>query len=339
MQKENLGGIAKKLVVPKKGILAADESTKTIKKRFAEAGVESTEEARRFYRELLFTAPGLEEYISGVIMYDETIRQATSEGVSFVEILRGQGIVPGIKVDLGTKPMANSPEESYTEGLAGLADRLKEYYKLGARFAKWRAVFKISDKLPSHECIETNAKILAEYAMVCQQENFVPIVEPEVLMAGEHTIDRCYEVTGEVLRQVFVKLKDRQVDLEAMLLKPNMIIAGEESDEESLPPEVAVKTVECLSANVPKEAPGIVFLSGGQSEKQACENLNAINLATQDLPWELSFSFGRALQKSALRAWAGDNNNLKAVQEAFLHRARLVSLAREGKYSQDMELD
>ncbi|MBD3310999.1 MAG: fructose-bisphosphate aldolase class I [Candidatus Magasanikbacteria bacterium] len=330
---DNLESIAKVLIASHKGILAADESTNTITKRFDVLGIESTEETRRQYREMLFTTAGIENYISGVILFDETIRQETEDGVSFVDVLKEKGIIPGIKVDQGKEAMQSSPEEMITKGLDSLAKRLQEYYKFGARFAKWRAVIKISEKLPTEECIEKNMSDLAQYAKICQENDFVPIVEPEVLRDGSHGIDRCYEVTKKVLEKLFEKLSEAGVDLKGILLKPNMITPGEASEEEMDPEIIAEKTVECFKAVVPEVVPGVVFLSGGQTEAQACENLNAMNKNYTDLPWQLSFSYGRALQNSAMRTWNGKDENVGEAQEVFLNRAKLVSAGREGKYS------
>lgn len=328
--------IAKKLVAPKKGILAADESGGTIKKRFDSIGVESTEETRRAYRELLFTAPRLGDYVSGVILYDETMRQSAEDGTPFSKVLSDQGIYPGIKVDMKTYPLAGAPGEMITEGLDGLRDRLKEYYELGARFAKWRAVYSITDTLPSDYCMNVNAHALSRYAALVQEAGMVPIVEPEVLMDGSHTIDRCFDVTKKVLLRVFAELYEQRVALNGILLKPNMVIAGSDGTG-ATPLQVADATVRCLKETVPAEVPGIVFLSGGQSEKEACENLQAMNSLPDHEPWELSFSYGRALQTTALKTWAGKEEQRAAAQQAFIHRSACVSAARSGTYSSDME--
>ncbi len=333
---QTIQDIADKMVTPRKGILAADESTPTITKRFDSIGAESTEENRRVYRELLFTTPGVEDYISGVILFDETLRQSTKDGVSFAKLLTGKGILPGIKVDMGTELLPGSETEKYTKGLDGLGERMKEYYELGARFAKWRAVYSISDTLPGEEIIKRNAEDLAEYAFICQQNNIVPIVEPEVLMAGAHGIDRCYEVTKQVLQTVFEKLKAKGVELDGMVLKPNMVISGMDAGEDA-PEKVAEMTVKCFREVVPRGMPGIVFLSGGQTEAQASANLNAMNMGDEMHPWELSFSYGRALQASTLKAWGGKEENVIQAQETFAHRAKLTSLARAGEYSEEME--
>ena len=327
----NLNEIARLLIAPGKGILAADESTGTIGKRFAKIAVENNEENRRVYREMLFTASNLGKYISGVIMYDETIRQRASDGHTFVTILEDQGILPGIKVDEGTEIMTDSPTEATTKGLENLSSRLPGYVNMGAKFCKWRAMFKISDNTPTENCLKINAERLAEYARLCQENNLVPIVEPEVLMEGEHSIQKCYEVTKKVLTAVFAELKSQGVDLSGIVLKPNMIISGLERAERDDAAEVATQTIQCLKETVPSEVPGIAFLSGGQSEEQACANLNEINKIARDCPWQLTFSYGRALQASALRAWGGKNENITAAREAFLNQARLTALARNGE--------
>ncbi|MBT4120579.1 MAG: fructose-bisphosphate aldolase class I [Candidatus Magasanikbacteria bacterium] len=337
---ETIQDIAIAMVAPGKGILAADESTPTIGKRLAGIEVENTEENQIKYRGLLFTTPEIEKYISGVIMYDETLHQSGKDGVSFPELLKSRGIIPGIKVDMGTEFFEGSDPsadgEKYTKGLDGLDERLKEYYKLGARFAKWRATFSISDELPTDSLINKNAEDLAEYAFVCQQNNIVPIVEPEVLMDGDHTIERCFEVTKQVLQVTFEKLKNRGVQLDGVVLKPNMVIAGQDAQKDT-PETVADMTVKCFREVVPKDVSGIVFLSGGQTERQACENLNAMNSTDEMHPWELSFSYGRALQASTLKAWLGKDENIKNAQEVFLHRCKMTSMARSGEYSGDLE--
>jgi len=328
--------IAAQLVATSKGILAADESTGTIKKRFDGISAECTENSRRDYRELLFTAEGVSDFVSGVILYDETLRQSSNDGQRLAEILADQGIIPGIKVDMGAKPLAFSDGELVTEGLDGLRDRLAEYYELGARFAKWRAVISIGDTAPSQYCIDANAHALARYAALCQEANIVPIVEPEVLMDGSHSIDECYAVTETTLKTVFDELYKQRVVLEQMLLKPNMIVSGQDCPEQAGVDEVAAKTIYCFEQTVPAAVPGIVFLSGGQSEAQATEHLNAIN-QMGDHPWEISYSFGRALQASALSAWGGKSKNVAAAQKALIHRCQLTSAARDGEYSTDME--
>ncbi|WP_025899223.1 class I fructose-bisphosphate aldolase [Sneathiella glossodoripedis] len=332
MSEISMEQIASQLVAKGKGILAADESTGTITKRFDSIGVQSTEETRRDYRELLFTADGISNYISGVILYDETIRQTASNGITLAQILTDQGIIPGIKVDKGAKALAFSEGELVTEGLDGLRERLAEYRSLGARFAKWRAVIRIGDAAPSQYCIDTNAHALARYAALCQEADIVPIVEPEVLMDGDHTIDECYAVTETTLKTVFDELYKQRVVLEQMLLKPNMVVSGMDCPEQAGPDEVAAKTIYCFEQTVPLAVPGIAFLSGGQSEAQATLNLNTMNDGHSH-PWELTYSFGRALQASALRAWGGKADNKKAAQDAFIRRARLTSEARDGNYS------
>lgn len=336
MNLNSLEKIARAMVAPGKGILAADESTGTIEKRLKAVDIASSEETRRAYRQMLFTAPGIEQYISGVIMYDETIRQKTREGTPFPELMIKLGIIPGIKVDKGAKPLAGHPGETVTEGLDGLRERLKEYYDLGARFAKWRAVIDIADGIPSRAAIGVNAHALARYAALCQEAGIVPIVEPEVLMDGAHAIDRCEAVTDEVLDQVFAALYEQGVMLEGMILKPNMVIAGKKSPRQSGIEEVATATVRCLKRHVPGAVPGIAFLSGGQSAADATAHLNAMN-ALGPLPWRLSFSYGRALQAPALEAWKGQAANVKAGQAAFMHRAKCNGAAAAGKYTTSME--
>lgn len=336
MKTENLETIARKLVAPGKGILAADESSGTIEKRLKSINVSSTEENRRMYREILFTTKGAGEFISGVILFDETIRQKTRDGRSFVEALEQQGIIPGIKVDKGAKAMANFPREKITEGLDGLRERLAEYGKLGARFAKWRAVIAIGDGIPTPTCIDANAEALARYAALCQEGDLVPIVEPEVLMDGDHTIERYFEVTEQTLRSVFDSLAEHRIVLEGMLLKPNMVLSGKDCPQQASVQEVAEATVRCLKHVVPAAVPGIVFLSGGQTDQQATEHLNAMNHIA-NLPWQLSFSYGRALQAPVLKAWKGDTANISAAQTAFHHRAWCNSKARFGQYTGEME--
>lgn len=336
MNLESLSDIAKAMVAPGKGILAADESTPTIKKRFDTIATESTEENRRSYREMLFTTEGIEDHISGVILFEETLRQSTRSGVPFPEYLMGRGIIPGIKVDKGAKALAGFPGEKVTEGLDGLRDRLKEYGGLGARFAKWRAVIIIGEGIPSAGCIAANAHGLARYAALCQEAGVVPIVEPEVLMEGDHSLDRCEAVTAEVLERVFTELHDQRVSFEGMVLKPNMVISGMDCPDQAGVQEVAEATVRCLGRYVPAAVPGIAFLSGGQSDVLATRHLNAMN-AMGSHPWELSFSYGRALQAAALAAWGGKAENFEAGQGAFATRARLNGLARSGEYSDDME--
>lgn len=328
-----LNNVAKQMVASHKGILAADESTPTIGKRLAKINVENTEDNRRAYRELLFTAPGMGEYISGVIMYDETIRQRASDGHTFVTVLEKQGVLPGIKVDEGTEAMPDSPNEIVTKGLEGLPKRLPEYVNMGAKFCKWRAVIKIGENIPTDKCIQINAERLAKYAKLCQENSLVPIVEPEVLMDGSHTIEKCYEVTKKTLAVVFEELKKAGVALDGIILKPNMVISGTECEKQAGAKEVAELTVKCLKETVPAEVPGIAFLSGGQSEEFACETLNEINKIANDCPWQLSFSYGRALQASALKAWGGNSSNVVEAQGVFLERCRQTSLARDGKLS------
>jgi fructose-bisphosphate aldolase class I len=336
MKTENLEAVAKELVAPGKGILAADESTGTIEKRLKSINVPSTEENRRAYREVLFTTKGAGEFISGVILFDETIRQKTRDGRTFVEALEQQGIIPGIKVDKGAKAMANFPGEKITEGLDGLRDRLAEYRQLGARFAKWRAVIVIGEKVPTRTCIASNAEALVRYVALCQEADLVPIVEPEVLMDGAHTIDRCFEVTQQTLEAVFHSLYEHRVVLEGTLLKPNMVLSGKDSPRQASVEEVAEATLRCLKRVVPAAVPGVVFLSGGQTDLQATEHLNAMNRLNQ-VPWQLSFSFGRALQAPVLKAWKGDPAKVADAQQAFHHRALCNSKARFGKYTEEME--
>jgi fructose-bisphosphate aldolase, class I len=326
---------ARAIVADHKGILAADESTGTIKKRFDSIGVESTEENRRFYRQLLFTTPGMEEYTGGVILYDETIRQAADDGTPFPEVLSSKGVIPGIKVDTGAHDLAGYPGEKVTEGLDGLRTRLEEYRSLGGRFAKWRAVITIGDGIPTDTCIAANAHALARYASLCQEAGIVPIVEPEVLMDADNSLETCWEVTTRTLHETFSSLYDFGIDLQGTLLKPNMVIAGKGSSEQASPERIAEATIDCFKATVPAAVPGIVFLSGGQSEVQATENLNAINQLGG--PWPLSFSYGRALQQSALQAWGGDAANAEAAQAVFVHRARMNALAAAGEWSAELE--
>jgi len=325
---------AEALVADGKGILAADESTGTIKKRFDSIGVESTEENRRDYRSLLFTAPGAGEHISGVILYDETIRQKAADGTPLVQIIERAGVMPGIKVDGGAKPLAGFTEETVTEGLDGLRERLDDYRELGARFAKWRAVYRIGEDIPSAACITANAHALARYAALVQEAGLVPIVEPEVLMDGGHDIEFCELVTEEVLRTVYNELAVQEVELEGTLLKPNMVISGSDCPRQADVQEVAERTLRCLKRTVPAAVPGIVFLSGGQSDEQATLHLDAMNkLGKGTLPWKLSFSYGRALQAAPLKAWAGKAENLEAAQAALLERAKANGQAAMGCYA------
>jgi fructose-bisphosphate aldolase class I len=327
---------ARALVAPGKGILAADESDGTIKKRFDSIGVESTEENRRAYRDLLFTTEGAEEFISGVILYDETIRQSSADGTPFPQLLDRRGVIPGIKVDKGAKPLAHAEGETITEGLDGLRGRLEEYRGLGARFTKWRAVISIGKGIPSEYCIWTNAHALARYAALSQEAGLVPIVEPEVLMDGDHSIERSFEVTSRTLHAVFTELRDQRVHFEQMLLKPNMVLSGYGADEQASHDEVAELTLKCFRRHVPAAVPGIVFLSGGQSDEDATANLNAMN-ARGEHPWQLSFSYGRALQAPALKAWGGEAGNVEAAQKAFYRRAKFNGAARSGSYVPEWE--
>jgi fructose-bisphosphate aldolase, class I len=327
---------AKALVSAGKGILAADESDSTIKKRFDQIDLESTEENRRAYRDLLFSTPGVEEYISGVILFDETIRQSASDGTPFPKLLESRGMIPGIKVDKGAKPLALAQGETVTEGLDGLRSRLEEYRGLGARFAKWRATYSITDELPSDYCIWANAHALARYAALCQEAGIVPIVEPEVLQDGDHTIERSHHVTSRVLDALFTELFDQRVDIFGTLLKPNMVLSGYDAQDRAEADEVADWTLRCFYKHAPAAVPGIVFLSGGQSDEVATANLNAMN-RTGGHPWELSFSYGRALQAPALKAWQGRQQNVEAGQRAFYHRAKMNSAARTGTYAPEME--
>jgi fructose-bisphosphate aldolase, class I len=327
---------ARALVAPGKGILAADESDGTIKKRFDSIGVESTEESRRAYRDLLFTTPGTEEHISGVILFDETIRQSSADGTPFPKLLESKGVIPGIKVDKGAKPLALAEGETITEGLDGLRQRFEEYRELGARFAKWRATYSIAEDLPSEYCVWVNAHALARYAALSQEAGLVPIVEPEVLQDGEHTIEESAKATGRVLLAVYQELHDQRVDFAGTLLKPNMVLSGYSASSRAGIDEVADATLEVLYKHVPASVPGIVFLSGGQTDEDATAHLNAMN-ARGPHPWELSFSYGRALQAPALKAWAGEEANVPTAQEAYAHRAKMNGLARSGAYSPELE--
>jgi fructose-bisphosphate aldolase, class I len=333
---QDLESVARALVAAGKGILAADESTGTIEKRLKSIDVESTEENRRGYRNLLFTTPGAEEFISGVILYDETIRQSADDGTPFPELLAGRGIIPGIKVDKGAKPLANAAGETITEGLDGLRERLDEYRELGARFTKWRAVISIGRGIPSEYCLWTNAHALARYAALSQEAGLVPIVEPEVLMDGDHTIERAFDVTSRTLHAVFTELRDQRVHFEQMLLKPNMVLSGYDGSEQAAHEEVADWTLRCFYRHVPAAVPGIVFLSGGQSDEDATANLNAMNAAGPH-PWELSFSYGRALQAPALKAWRGQAASVEEAQKAFYRRAKFNGAARSGQYAPEWE--
>jgi fructose-bisphosphate aldolase class I len=336
MNLEAMVATARALVAPGKGVLAADESTPTMAKRLAGVGLESTEERRRDYREILFTTPGLSEHISGVILFDETVRQSGQDGTPFPALLDRVGIIPGIKVDRGTKPLAGFPGEVATEGLDGLRERVAEYAALGLRFAKWRAVIRIDDGLPTPTAIETNAHLLARYAALSQEGGLVPIVEPEVLMDGTHDLATCADVTRRVLREVYAQLARHRVVLEASLLKPNMVLPGADSGSVASDEQIAAATVEVLRAAVPAAVPGVLFLSGGQTDEQATARLDATNRLLPQ-PWELSFSFGRALQAPVLKAWAGDAANRAVAQEALSNRAQLNGAARSGEYTPGLE--
>jgi fructose-bisphosphate aldolase class I len=333
----DLESTAKALVADGKGILAADETPTTLTRRFDALTIDSTPDSRRAYREMFFTTPGVAECISGVILQDETIRQKSSTGTPLADVLAQQGVMPGIKVDTGAKPLAGSPGETITEGLDGLRERLQEYHQMGARFAKWRAVIRIGEALPSSTCVHVNAHALARYAALCQEQGLVPIVEPEVLMDGSHTIERCEEVTGHVLLATVHELFGQRVSLEGMLLKPNMVIAGKQCPQQASVEEVAMATLRCLRRHVPAVVPGVVFLSGGQDHLVATMHLNAINRLDGPKPWKLGFSYGRALQDEALHAWHGKHENLQAGQRVFSHRAKCVSAAALGTYTQAME--
>jgi fructose-bisphosphate aldolase class I len=336
IEMSELATTARAMVAPGRGILAADESAPTIAKRFDSIDVESTEANRRAYREILFTTEGAEEFISGVILFDETIHQSAADGAPFPKLLASKDVIPGIKVDKGAKALAGAPGEKVTEGLDGLRDRIAAYHALGARFAKWRAVITIGDGIPSDTCIDANAHALARYAALCVEGGLVPIVEPEVLMDGPHTIERCYEVTKRTLRRVFGALYDHWVPLDEMILKPNMVLSGTECPRQASVSEVAEATLRCFRNCVPAEMPGIVFLSGGQSDELATAHLNEMNKIGGG-PWELSFSYGRALQAAPLKAWGGKAENTATAKKAFLHRARCNGAARYGKYTAAME--
>jgi fructose-bisphosphate aldolase class I len=331
-----LEAVARAIMAPGKGILAADESTGSIKKRFAAVGIESTADTRRAFRDLLFTTRGIEEFISGVMLFDETIRQATGDGTPFVRVLAERGMIPGIKVDAGTRPLALAAGETITEGLDGLRERLREFRELGARFTKWRAVIKIGEDLPSEYAIGTNAHALARFAALSQEAGLLPVVEPEVLMDGGHTIEQSAYVTSRTVLAVFTELHVQRVRLEGMLLKPNMVLPGYGAVLQASPGDVADATLRCFRRTVPAAVPGIVFLSGGQSEERATANLNAMN-ARDPQPWQISFSYGRALQSTALQVWAGEPANVVAAQRAFYRRAQLNAAARAGRYMPEME--
>jgi fructose-bisphosphate aldolase class I len=333
----DLNRVAVAMVQPGKGILAADESSNTIKKRFDAIGVESTADNRRDYRELLFrSSEAMSNHISGVILYDETIRQSAADGTPLVALIEQAGAIPGIKVDAGTKPLPGFSGEVITEGLDGLGKRLQEYYELGARFAKWRAVIDIGLGIPSWTCVRANAHALARYAALCQQAQIVPIVEPEVLMDGDHSIERCYEVTTWVLQTVYQELYEARVALEGTVLKPNMVVPGKASGHRAAPEQVAELTISCLKRTVPSAVPGIAYLSGGQSDEEATANLDAMN-KMGGFPWKMTFSYGRALQAAPQKAWSGRRENVHAAQAAFAHRARMNGLASMGQWSPELE--
>jgi fructose-bisphosphate aldolase class I len=333
---QELETVAQRMVAKGKGILAADESMGTIKRRFDSIKIESNEDNRRAYREMLFTTKGIEEAISGVILFDETLRTKASDGTPFPQLLTKKGIMPGIKVDKGPVEIPNFPGEVVTEGLDGLRARLKEYKELGAKFAKWRAVISIGDGIPTYTCLELNAEALARYAALCQEAGIVPIVEPEVLLDGSHTIERAQDVTEHTLKVTFTQLFLQRVYLEGMILKPSMVVPGKDSPKKASVEEVAERTIRCLKRTVPAAVPGIAFLSGGQTAESATEHLNAMN-AMGPLPWEVTFSYARALQDPALKAWKGDSGNISAAQKIFYHRAKCNSAARSGSYSKQME--
>lgn len=336
MSEETLQSIAKKIVSDYKGILAADESASTAKKRLESIGLESTEENRRQYRELFLTTEGIENYISGVILFDETVYQRNSAGKLFIDLLKEKGIIPGIKVDSGTAPMSSSPEEKTTEGLDGLAERLKKYYELDLRFSKWRAVIKIGKDLPTDRCILENAQILAKYAFLSQEAGIVPIVEPEVLIDGDHTIEKSEETTTKVLKVVFNELREKNVQLDGLILKSSMVISGKDCPKQASPEEIAKSTLKCFKESVPSDVPGIVFLSGGQTAIQATVNLNAVNKLSPS-PWKISFSFGRALQGPSLEIWGGKDENIAKAQAEFIKRLKANHAANKGEYVPEME--
>jgi fructose-bisphosphate aldolase class I len=337
MNVQTLQATAKELVSPGRGILAADESLGTIGKRFEAVGIEAGEESRRQYREMLFTTEGIGEFLSGVILFDETLRQNASDGRSLPQVLLDHGIIPGIKVDKSTVGLPLSPDEKFTQGLDGLGERLAEYGGMGARFTKWRAVITIGDGIPTKGCIEANARALALHAAFCQDHDLVPIVEPEVLIDGDHSIERCYETTEWMLHTTFQHLYEQNVEFSGMLLKPNMVISGKEAERQAGVEEVARSTVECLLRTVPAAVPGIVFLSGGQTTTQATAHLNAMNSIYEGLPWELSFSYARALQEPPMEIWKGKTGNVEEAQRAFYHRLKMNGAARSGSYSEEME--
>ena len=330
---------ANEMVAPGKGILAADESSSTIKRRFDSINVESTEENRRNYRELLFRTEGAGKFISGIILFDETLRQSGADGTRLVKVIQDQGIIPGIKVDTSGKPLPGAPGEQVTEGLDGLRDRLAEYVELGARFTKWRGIYAIGPGIPSRYCMEVNAHALARFAALSQEAGLVPMVEPEVMMDGDHNIDRCFEATEATLREVYYQLGTQRIHLEGTILKVNMVLSGKDASDRAGSDEVGEKTVKCLKRTVPAAVPGVAFLSGGQGDDEATANLNAINqyAASAGAPWELSFSFGRGLQAAPLKAWSGSMANNERTQQAFHHRAYVTAAARQGIYSTEME--
>ena len=329
---------AKEMMVDGKGLLAMDESTPTCNQRFAEYGIPQTLEARRAYRNLILTAPGLGEFISGAILYDETIRQTAPDGTPFAGALRNAGIIPGIKVDAGAKDMAGFPGEKLTEGLDGLRERLTEYAGMGARFAKWRAVIRIGDRIPTQGCIDANMHMLARYAAICEEQNIVPMVEPEILMDGNHTMERCAEVTSTALRTLFEQLSLQRVDVRGIIVKPNMVLAGKDCPIQPNVEEVADATINCFLANIPADVPGVAFLSGGQSGELAAARLNAMEVRhKKEMPWVLTFSFSRAIQNPALGIWSGKEENVPAAQQALLHRAKCAAAARRGEYTDAIE--
>ncbi len=332
----NIEDIAKKMCAKGKGILAADESTGTIAKRFKSINIENLEKNRLTFRQTLFNSSGMKDYIGGVILFDETIKQKSTLGLTIPELISKHGAIPGIKVDKGAKPLAGSIDETVTEGLDGLRERLKEYYTLGARFTKWRAVYKIGDKYPSAQSIKSNAHALARYAALVQEANMVPIIEPEVLMDGSHDIEKCYQVTTDVLNECYNEIEIHKINLKGTVLKPNMVIPGSECKKNSSSEEIAKKTLECLKKNVPSQVPGIAFLSGGQSEIEASKNLNEIN-KINDTNFLITFSYGRGLQASALKEFGKDQKNIANIQKAFNHRARMNGLSSKGKWSENLE--
>lgn len=335
---EEMKQTAQAMVAEGKGILAADESNPTCNRRFAKVGIEQTEEKRRQYREMLFTTPGLEEFVSGAILYDETIRQSTADGVPFVKVLQDKGQIPGIKVDTGAKPLAGSPNEKVTEGLDGLRERVAEYYQMGARFAKWRAVITIGEGIPTRQCIESNAHALARYAALAQEGGLVPIIEPEVLIDGDHTIDACEAVTEETLNQVFDQIYRHRVMLEGLILKTSMVLSGKDASNRAGVDEVAERTVQTLLRTVPPALGGVVFLSGGQTDEESSAHLNAMNARWGGkVPWQLTFSYARAIQQVGMTAWAGDPHNVEKAQKLVYWRAKLNGLASQGRYTPEME--